>query len=212
MIAGSALVGAAMAGMAYTLTPGPGFLALLGIGAAQGRGAGAKFLAGHFAGDLVWAALALAAIVGVRQIGSLVFDLLGVFCGLYLGRLGLRAALSKRRDGASGLPVVEKPLMRGITFGLTNPKAYPVALATFTALLAGQQGLDWLAVPPLLTAAAAGFILADAILVSFGGAGAVRRFYLRHDLAITRASGVLFLGFAAVALHAGVSGLLATSG
>ena len=201
MIAGSALVGAAMAGMAYTLTPGPGFLALLGIGAAQGRGAGAKFLAGHFAGDLVWAALALAAIVGVRQIGSLVFDLLGV-----------RAALSKRRDGASGLPVVEKPLLRGITFGLTNPKAYPVALATFTALLAGQQGLDWLAVPPLLTAAAAGFILADAILVSFGGAGAVRRFYLRHDLAITRASGVLFLGFAAVALHAGVSGLLATSG
>lgn len=209
MIASSALAGAALAGMAYTLTPGPGFLALLGIGAAQGRGAGARFLAGHFAGDMLWAFLALAAIVGARQIGALIFDLLGIGCGLYLGRLGLRAVLTRRHDGEGGLPVVEKPLLRGVAFGLTNPKAYPVALATFTALLAGQDGMDWNAVPPLLAAASGRFVCADLILVGIGGAASVRRFYTRHDLAITRASGVLFLGFAAAALHAGAAGLIA---
>ncbi len=212
MLAASALTGAALAGMAYTLTPGPGFLALLGIGAAQGRIAGARFLAGHFAGDLLWATLALAAIVGVRQIGSLVFDLLGVVCGLYLGQLGLAALLTRSHEGEAVLPVVEKPLLRGIAFGLTNPKAYPVALATFTALLAGQAGLDWLSLPPLLAAAATGFMLADCILVAFGGAPAVRRFYARHDVAITRASGLLFLGFAFAALRGGVIGLIQNYG
>ena len=212
MLPASALTGAALAGMAYTLTPGPGFLALLGIGAAQGRMAGARFLAGHFAGDLLWATLALAAIVGVRQIGSTVFDLLGVVCGLYLGRLGLAALLARPREGGSALPVVERPILRGLAFGLTNPKAYPVALATFTALLAGQPGLDWPALPPLLAAAASGFMLADCILVLFGGAAAVRRFYGRHELAITRASGLLFLGFALAALRGGVLGLVQTLG
>jgi len=209
VIGASALFGAALAGSAYTLTPGPGFLALLGIGAAQGRGAGARFLLGHFAGDLLWASLALAALVGAQEIGHTVFDVLGVLCGLYLGRLGWRAVCTSRRLAGGELPRVERPLMRGIAFGLTNPKAYPVALATFTALLAGQIGLDWAALPPLLASAACGFLLADCVLVLLGGAVATRRFYGRHELAIIRASGVLFLGFAAAALHAGLSGLLA---
>src|SRR3546814_2001278 len=61
---------AALAGAAYTLTPGPAFLALLGIGAGQGRRAGVKFLAGHFAGDIVWGALALVAIIGSASLGT----------------------------------------------------------------------------------------------------------------------------------------------
>jgi threonine/homoserine/homoserine lactone efflux protein len=210
MIGASALAGAALAGAAYTLTPGPGFLALLGIGAAQGRGAGARFLLGHFAGDLIWASLALAALVGARQIGAVVFDVLGMVCGLYLGRLGWRAVSTRRRGAGAELPRVGRPLLRGIAFGLTNPKAYPVALATFTALLGGEAGLDWRSLPKLLAAAACGFILADMVLVLLGGAASVRRFYGRHELAIVRASGVLFLGFAFAALHAGVTGLLAS--
>ena len=36
------------------------------------------------------------------------------------------------------------PLVRGLAFGLSNPKAYPVAIAMFTALLAGHAAsLDW---------------------------------------------------------------------
>src|SRR3546814_15192761 len=88
---------AALAGAAYTLTPGPAFLALLGIGAGQGRRAGVKFLAGHFAGDIVWGALALVAIIGSASLGTFVFDLLGLACGLYLLLLGWRAVRSAER-------------------------------------------------------------------------------------------------------------------
>jgi threonine/homoserine/homoserine lactone efflux protein len=62
------LLASAAAGAAYTLTPGPGFLALLGIGAAQGRRPGAGFILGHFAGDVLWSTLALLAIIGARAV------------------------------------------------------------------------------------------------------------------------------------------------
>ena len=66
----------------------------------------------------------------------------------------------------------------------------------FTALLTGHAAaLDWAALPPLLAAACVGFITADVILVSVIGARPVRRWYSRHALWITRASGVLFVGF-----------------
>ena len=85
---------------------------------------------------------------------------------------------------------------RGLAFGLSNPKAYPVAVAMFTALLSDHAAaLDWTALPPLLAAACAGFITADVILITIIGAGPVRRWYRRHALWVTRASGVLFLGF-----------------
>jgi len=200
----SLMLASAAAGAAYTLTPGPGFLALLGVGAAQGRRAGAGFILGHFAGDVLWSSLALLAIVGARAIGSLVFDVLGLACGGYLAWLGLKAVRARRRADGEPALVVRRPLLRGLVFGLTNPKGYPVAVATFTALLAGHAAdLTWLALPPLLGAACAGFLLADCVLVLIAGAPGVRRLYRRHELWIVRASGVLFLGFAAAAaLHA----------
>lgn len=86
--------------------------------------------------------------------------------------------------------------MRGLAFGLSNPKAYPVAVAMFTALLARYaSALDWNVFAPLLTAACVGFVAADAVLVAVIGAAMVRRFYRRHALWVTRISGVLFLGF-----------------
>lgn len=62
----SILMAAAMAGAIVVLTPGPAVLALLGIGAAQGRRAGAGFLIGHLVGDTLWAMLALTALIGAR--------------------------------------------------------------------------------------------------------------------------------------------------
>ena len=209
MPASAALLGAAAAGAAYTLTPGPGFLALLGIGAAQGRRAGASFILGHFAGDVLWSGLALTAIIGARQIGAEVFDALGVFCGAYLGWLGLRALRARRASDGMLLQVVARPFLRGLVFGVTNPKGYPVAVATFTALLAGQsEQLDWAALPSLLGAASCGFLAADLVLVALVGASTVRRFYRRHELWIVRASGVLFIGFAVVSISQSVPGLL----
>jgi threonine/homoserine/homoserine lactone efflux protein len=190
------LLASAIAGGAYTLAPGPAFLALLGIGAGSGRRAGALFLAGHFVGDIIWACLALIAIIGAKTIGTTFFNVLDIVCGVYLCWLGYRAITARRLDDGSTSFVPRAPLRRGFAFGLSNPKAYPVAVAMFTALLTGHAAaLDWAALPPLLAAACVGFITADVILVSVIGARPVRRWYSRHALWITRASGVLFVGF-----------------
>ncbi|MDO9416549.1 LysE family translocator [Pararhizobium sp.] len=203
------LLGAFFAALLYVLIPGPAFLALLGIGAGQGRKAGALFMGGHLAGDLLWSALALVAIVGAKTIGSTVFDVLGLFCGFYLAWIGWSALRAKPRGQGQALLTVERPLRRGLVFGLTNPKGYPVALATFTALLASSaNALDFEALPALLAVSLLGFLVADVILIGIIGASVVRRFYRRHELAIVRLSGVLFMGFAVQAIWHAAPGLL----
>lgn len=203
------LFGAFLAALLYVLIPGPASLALLGIGAGQGRKAGAMFMGGHLAGDLLWSTLALIAIVGAKTIGSTVFDVLGLFCGFYLAWIGWSALRAKPRGENQPLITVERPYRRGLIFGLTNPKGYPVALATFTALLAGSSNaLDFHALPALLAVSFLGFLVADIILVGIIGASIVRRFYRRHELAIVRLSGVLFMGFAVQAVWHAAPGLL----
>lgn len=204
----SLYLAAALAGAAYVLTPGPAFLALLGIGAGQGRRAGLGFIAGHFAGDIVWASLALIAIIGSASLGTLVFDLLGLVCGAYLLWLGWRAVSVKRSEDGSLSSGVQKPYLRGLAFGLTNPKGYPVAVAMFTALLAAHAAeLNWAVLPGLLLAACGGFLLADLILVYVIGAAPVRRLYRRYELWITRISGLIFIGFGLQAIAQSAPGL-----
>lgn len=208
MLAPTLLLASFAAGAAYTLAPGPGFVALLGIGAAQGRRAGARFILGHLAGDVLWSSLALLAIVGARAIGPLVFDVLGLICGCYLAWLGAKAVGARRRAPDEKVALVPRPLLRGMAFGLTNPKGYPVAVATFTALLAGHAAaLDWTALPPLLAAACIGFLTGDLVLIWVAGAERVRRVYQRHEIWIVRGSGLLFLGFATAALAGAAPGI-----
>lgn len=126
-------------------------LAVFGIGAAHGRRAGAGFLCGHLLGDVVWCGTALVAIVGAREIGSTAFDVLGraqrslsVLARLACG--AGRVAAVPRRTGPA-----RQPFWHGILFGLTNPKAYPVAVATFTALLSSRaELLTWSMLPWLI--------------------------------------------------------------
>ncbi|CAN7450496.1 LysE family translocator [Rhizobium rhizogenes] len=205
----SLIVGAFLAALFYVLIPGPAFLALLGIGAGQGRKAGAFFMSGHLVGDLIWSSLALVAIVGAKTLGTFVFDLLGLLCGFYLAWIGWSAVTAKPRADGKTLLNVDRPFRRGLIFGVTNPKGYPVALATFTALVAGSAGaLTFSALPLLVTVSLAGFITADIILIGIIGAGVVRRFYRAHERMIVRCSGVLFMGFAAQALWHATPGLL----
>ncbi|MFD1327709.1 LysE family translocator [Mycoplana ramosa] len=205
---GSMLAGAFLAAVFYVIIPGPAFLALLGIGAGQGRKAGAMFLGGHLAGDLVWSTLALVAIVGANTIGTLVFDVLGLLCGFYLAWIGWTALRAKPRGADKPLLMVERPLRRGLIFGLTNPKGYPVALATFTALLASSAStLSFSTLPMLLAVSLFGFLLADLFLIAIIGASIVRRFYRKHELAIVRMSGLLFMGFAVQAVWHAAPGL-----
>ncbi|MEZ2129873.1 MULTISPECIES: LysE family translocator [unclassified Sinorhizobium] len=205
----SLLVGAFLAALLYVLIPGPAFLQLLGIGAGQGRKAGALFMTGHLAGDLLWSSLALVAIVGARTIGTFVFDLLGLLCGFYLAWIGWSAVNAKPKGDGQALVTVKRPFRRGLVFGVTNPKGYPVALATFTALVAGSaSALDFQTLPVLLSVSFVGFLTADLILIVIIGAGTVRRFYRAHERLIVRCSGVLFMGFAVQALWHAMPGLL----
>ena len=204
------LVSAFIAGGTYTLIPGPAFLALLGIGASSGRKAGAGFLAGHFAGDITWASLSLVAIIGAKAVGHGFFDGLGLVCGVYLCWLG-GTALRAKRDASGKLAGLQpkRPMLRGLTFGLTNPKGYPVAIAMFTALLSSSADrLTWSAFPELLAAACVGFLVADVILIAFVGAGWVRSLYRRYDVWVARASGLIFIGFGLHAIVEAGPGLL----
>ena len=188
------------AGFLYVISPGPAVLALFGLAAAHGRWPGGLFVTGHLAGDFLWGALALAAIIGVNQIGPLVFEALGFACGGYLAFLGLRAALANR-DAPPVVIGAQRPLITGVLFGLSNPKAYPVALATFTALTAPFAGaLTWRDAPLLLATAFIGFILADCLLVWCTGLAAVRRFFARHGRIVTRVVGLLFIAFGAASM------------
>lgn len=71
------LLATALAGYLYVVSPGPAFLALFTLAAAKGRGAGAWFIGGHLVGDVVWGALAVAAIVGANRLGPMLFAVLG---------------------------------------------------------------------------------------------------------------------------------------
>ncbi len=196
-------------GFIYGITPGPGVLAVFGIGAARGRRAGAGFLCGHLLGDVIWCSTALIAIVGAREIGSTAFNVLGVLSGLYLFWLGLRAIRVNRGSGAAALGPARQPFWHGILFGLTNPKAYPVAVATFTALLSSRaELLTWSMLPWLIMLSFLGGLVAYAILIGIVGARQVRAVYQRHEVLITRLCGVMFIGFAVNALLHALPGLM----
>jgi threonine/homoserine/homoserine lactone efflux protein len=157
---------------------------------------------------MLWASLSLTAIIGARTIGTLFFDGLGLVCGAYLCWLGLRSATARPDVYGIVTTAPRRPLLRGVAFGLSNPKAYPVAIAMFTALLTRYaSALDRSVFPPLLAAACVGFVAADVVLISVIGAGVVRRFYRRHALWVTRASGVLFLGFGVRAIATAAPGV-----
>ena len=206
----SLLMAVLASGFIYGITPGPGVLAVFGIGAARGRRAGAGFLCGHLLGDVVWCSAALIAIVGAKEVGSTAFDVLGIISGVYLFWLGLRAVRAKRSTGETPQGPARQPFWHGILFGLTNPKAYPVAVATFTALLSSRaELLNWSMLPWLIALSFVGGLLAYAILIGIVGARQVRSVYQRHELAITRLCGVMFIGFAINALMHAVPSLLA---
>jgi threonine/homoserine/homoserine lactone efflux protein len=185
----------ALAGFAYVISPGPAFLAVFTLTAAQGRGAATRFLVGHTTGDVVWSALALAALVGANRLGPTLFDLLGLVCGCYLVFLGGKALLA-HGDGTAEPVGARRPGWTGVVFGLTNPKAYPVATAMFAAIALPYAGaLDWADAPKLLLAALVGFVPGYAAIVFAAGLPMVRRFFARHGVAVSRVVGAVFVVF-----------------
>jgi threonine/homoserine/homoserine lactone efflux protein len=191
------LIATLIAAYLYVVTPGPAFLALFTLTASRGRVSGAYFICGHLIGDVVWGALAVAAIVGANTLGPTLFEALGFAYGLYLIYLGVRAVMTLK--GAPPKTIgAERPLATGMAFGLTNPKSYPVALAMFSAIVAPYIGaLKAADAPQMFAAAFAGFLLADATLIFTAGLPAVRKFFMTHGVAVTRVVGVIFILFGA---------------
>lgn len=205
----SILVASALAGCLYVISPGPAVLALIGIGAAKGRRPALFFLFGHLFGDTLWCSLAVLALVGAKVFDPLLFECVALACGLYLGHLGWRAVRARSANGADDL-IGTHPWRRGVMFGLTNPKSYPVALAMFTGLLAGHaEALTFAAMPALLVSAFVGFLMGDLILSWLVGTSFMRRIYLSHAVLIVRITGALFLAFAANTLWEAVPKLWA---
>ena len=201
------LLASGLAAYLYVISPGPAFLALFSLAAAKGRRPGAKFICGHLVGDVTWGALAVAAIVGANQLGSTLFEVLGFGCGAYLIYLGWRAVTTKR-DAPPRAIGAERPMLTGLVFGLTNPKAYPVALAMFSAIVAPYvDKLSLSDAPRLMGAAFLGFLAADATLIFAAGLAPVRRFFLSHGLIVTRVVGVLFIAFGVRSIADAASGL-----
>lgn len=184
-----------LAGFTYSVIPGPAVLLVFSLAAQHGRGMGARFLIGHMAGDIVWSSLAFASIVGVSQMGSLLFDILGAGCGLYLIYLGIKAMFAKSLGEA---PVLRghRPYRAGFLFGLTNPKAYPVAVAVFTALIARYtMDLSWSSLPLMGLSAWIGLVLGYGSTLFWAGLPVVRRFFLTHGVFVTRVVGATFVLF-----------------
>ena len=186
-----------VAGFVYSVIPGPAVLLVFSLAAQHGRGMGARFLIGHMAGDVVWSSMAFASILGVSQMGPLLFEVLGAGCGLYLIYLGIKAMLAKSIGEA---PVLRghRPYRAGFLFGLTNPKAYPVAVAVFTALLARYAvELSWSSLPLMGLSAWIGIVLGYVATLFWAGLPLVRRFFLTHGVIVTRVIGVTFVLFGA---------------
>jgi threonine/homoserine/homoserine lactone efflux protein len=203
------LLATAAAGFLYIVSPGPAVLALFSLSATQGRSAGARFVTGHLVGDVLWGTLALAAIIGVNQIGAIVFEALGLICGLFLIWLGMKAIFGAAAAKSAAVVGASRPLATGVVFGLTNPKAYPVSVAMFTALTAGFAGqMHWSDAPYLMVAAFAGFVVANILLVFWAGLPAVRRFILSHGAVVTRAVGILFVLFGCKSVADAAAGFL----
>lgn len=187
----------ALAVFIVVITPGPAVLAVLSIGAAQGRWAAAQFLFGHIVGDLLWSVLALVALVGANLVSPWLFQALALFCGVYLFWIGLRAMLARRSADGGPAVVVKRPYVRGVVFGISNPKGYPVTLAVFTSLLSGRlEAITVENLPLFVAACMVGSIVGDLVLVWIIGMGPLRRFYARHEIWFLRVTGLMFIGFA----------------
>lgn len=137
----------------------------------------------------------LLAIVGVSQLGPALFDTLGLICGLYLIYLGIKA-LRSRANGTARF--IQNLWRSGFLFGLTNPKAYPFALAMFIVVFSRfDEAMSLANVLHLVTAAFCGFLVATACVVLWTGLPITRKIFLRYGLWITRATGLIFIAFGA---------------
>jgi len=192
--------------------PGPTVLVVVSYALGHGRRPAAAVVAGVTLGDFTAMTCSMLGLGAILAASAFVFTGLRWLGGLYLIYLGMRAVMA-RGDGKAAVIGAERPLLNGVLFGLTNPKSYPVAFATFGALVAPYgDHITWAMTPALIGAAFLGFVAADLILFISIGLPPVRRFFSRYGLWVTRIVGMAFIGFGAKSLVEGAKGLATARG
>lgn len=183
------------------LTPGPGVLMILHLGAHGGRRTSSLFVVGHLAGDLTWAALALIALRWVQLLSPVFFTVLTLLSALYLIYLGIRALMAAHTPQADTAPAGPRTVLQGAAFGMTNPKSYPVTFAIFTAVLGDRiELLKVSTIPLFLAASVLGCLTAGMLLAWISGLDVIRRLYNKAAPWISRAVALVFFAFAAWSL------------
>ena len=186
---------ALLAGLAYVVTPGPGFLAMLSNVSVQPLVAGVRFAGGLLVGSAAWLVVTLMTFAGAGSLPAGALDALGVACALYLAYLGTGLIVVSARARAA--PTLTRPLREGLALSLTNPKAYPVLTAVFGGFVLADSGIHGVGhAAGIVFWGVLGFTAGYALMLGVSRAPVVRAFYKTHFRTVSAVFGAVFWLFA----------------
>ena len=189
------LLPALLAGIAYVVTPGPGFVAMVSGASVRPLAAGARFAGGLLAGSAAWLAVTLGTFAGAGSLPGAALELLGIACALYLAYLGGRLILVSAQGRAA--PALTRPLREGLVLSVTNPKAFPVLTAVFGGFVLADGGPRTPGQAAVIfLAGLAGFAVGYALMLGLSRAPAIRAFYRAHLRLASAVFGAVFWLFA----------------
>ena len=192
---------ALLAGVAYVVTPGPGFLAMLSSVSVQPLVAGVRFAGGLLVGSAAWLVVTLMTFAGAGSLPAGALDVLGIACALYLAYLGTGLIVVSARGRAA--PTLTRPLREGLALSLTNPKAYPVLTAVFGGFVLADNEIHGVGdAVGIVLWGVLGFTAGYALMLGVSRAPAVRAFYRAHLRIVSAVFGAVFWLFAAEILLA----------
>lgn len=192
---------ALLAGVAYVVTPGPGFLAMLSSVSVQPLVAGVRFAGGLLVGSAAWLVVTLMTFAGAGSLPAGALDVLGIACALYLAYLGTGLIVVSARGRAA--PTLTRPLREGLALSLTNPKAYPVLTAVFGGFVLADNKIHGVGdAVGIVFWGVLGFTAGYALMLGVSRAPAVGAFYRAHLRTVSAVFGAVFWLFAAEILLA----------
>ncbi|MFT6775063.1 MAG: threonine/homoserine/homoserine lactone efflux protein [Paracoccaceae bacterium] len=190
------LLGVAAVDLAGAASPGPGFLAVTRIAAANGRRAGLACALGLATGSALWAAAALFGLGAVFAAAPWAQTTLRLAGAVYL--MWLAAALW-RRGGAAATDAppapVRRPFRGAVLLQMANPKTAVFFGSIFLTVLPAHPSLA-LACAIIATVAATEALWFAALALAFGSAPVQAR-YARLRGRIDRVCGALMAALGA---------------
>ena len=182
------------AGFLYITTPGPVFLATITTISEKGIPAAIKLMSGAIVGCAFWLFFTSASFIEADKLPPIIFESLTLACGLYLFFLAYKMA--RHAHNPAKEHVFHRPIIDGMTLSFLNPKAYPVMLSVFSAIiLNAQTPLTWHDFPWFFLAALCGFICGYVFMLAFFSLPIFTKLYLKHKEIISYAFALIYCGF-----------------